>query len=58
MARGTHHLIFDASPEEQIKRTRLLAKSIFASPIVTLSNQEEGQTYADPGAISKIYPVD
>ena len=39
MARGTHYLIFETSPEEQIKRTRIMAKSIFASPIVTLNNQ-------------------
>ena len=41
VARGTHHLIFDTSPAKQIERTRLLAKSIFASPIVTFNNQEE-----------------
>ena len=42
VARGTHYLLFDPNMEDQLVRTRLLAKSIFASPIVTLNNQEEG----------------
>jgi len=52
VARGTHYLLFDPSPEDQILRTRLLAKSIFASPIVTLNNQEEGSeiVQTSPGA--------
>ena len=37
VARGTHYLLFDPSVEDQLVRTRLLAKSIFASPIVTLN---------------------
>ena len=36
VARGTHYLLFDPNMEDQLVRTRLLAKSIFASPIVTL----------------------
>ena len=37
VARGTHYLLFDPNVEDQLVRTRLLAKSIFASPIVTLN---------------------